>query len=340
MWSRVASAFFIVDFEVASFSPTFDMHLQALGPSGAPMSFTLSIASMSLALTHAVGQVLALLQALSSCDALRAPRGSPWRELPPVAALLDIATRAALSGASTTSLGCQDWKEAVCCYFDELMTAYRPSAKDIASLVVVSEPLPRIFCLSVASQFLLGAMFLRAQEYYECPSDDIRLHRFTLEDYKAWCRSCGGFRYYMTWPGFNVPSWVVQDMRGGLLGELEQQEQALLSLLPEDASEPFYIIGTMHDDTSTLRHELAHGLFATCQAYCDEVTGILSRLEPNETCHLQQQLLHRGYPNVPKIIADEMQAYFSEGETLGSCRADLQVAVSECFDKHVSLLSS
>lgn len=43
--------------------------------------------------------------------------------------------------------------------------------------------------------------------------------------YKAWYmqKSTKGFDYYLQWPGFNVPSWVLDDARAGKLGPLRPQ---------------------------------------------------------------------------------------------------------------------
>ena len=105
---------------------------------------------------------------------------------------------------------------------------------------------------------LLAAMFVRAQEYYECPSQHIRRHPFSLEDYKAWVRETEpgvGFTYYSKWPGFNVPGWVLEALRSKEIGELRVEEKALLALAPAGTK---YVIGVCGEDQHTsLQHELA-----------------------------------------------------------------------------------
>ena len=88
--------------------------------------------------------------------------------------------------------------EFVCEYHDLLMGLHQLGGDELASACVTARPvLPGVICVTAKSQVsdarvdssaagchligafvqvLLASMFLRVQEYYECPDDDIRRH--------------------------------------------------------------------------------------------------------------------------------------------------------------------
>jgi len=216
-------------------------------------------------------------------------------------------------------------QEFVCSYFDLLCEMMRPTQSDFMGLISVKEALPHVYCVDVESRVVLASCFVRIQEYYECPDASIRRSRFTLDEFKRWYRehsrkdaaSPVGFNFYLAWPGFNVPSWVLDDVRAGLLGPLRPQEEALLALVPQEDG-PHYVIGVCEGSTETLQHELAHGLYATCPSYCQRVQASVTSLPQGCRDALRLRLLSSGYADDEGILTDEMQAYMVAGGTLAS----------------------
>jgi len=245
----------------------------------------------------------------------------PLHSVPPAAALGQVVAAAQVYRARLvlpdTFVSPQ---ELVCCYFDAMCDADAVSATDFQAHMSVNEILPSVYRVHAESRMVLGSTFLRFQEYYECPSNRFRHSCFTFQEYKDWYRGSardlgGGFNYYLIWPGFNIPSWVVRDMRQGHIGKpLRPQEQALLALLPDD--QDFYVIGTCEKDTSTLHHEMAHGLFTTNAEYRAAVKAALARLPQRRYNACRRVLLGMGYVDDPVILEDEMQAYMVEGNCL------------------------
>lgn len=264
--------------------------------------------------------------------------------VPPIDALLKVFGVATVHGAEIElPPALADPQEAACVFYDLLCSWHCPGPGDFAALVKVVEVLPSVYCLHVESRIVLANMFLRVQEYYECPDPKFRHACFTLEEYQAWYKTTsevgkgGGFDYYLRWPGFNVPSWVLEDLRAGALGPLRPPEQALLALLPpaRDAK-PYYVIGTCEHDVNTLHHEMAHGLYATNGDYKEKVQTALAELPSEVHTMLKQRLLDMGYPDDPAIILDEMQAYMAEGgEMCGGGAAAIRGEVQAIFSTFI-----
>lgn len=241
--------------------------------------------------------------------------------------------------------GIASLEELVCEYWD-WVTAVCPDWLGELSAGITVEPAlsTGAVCIRCQSQVLLAAMFVRAQEYYECPADSIRRKvPFSLERYKAWCREVEperGFCYYTRWPGFNLPGWVIDRLRAGELGPVRREEECLLKLLPPATT---YVIAICaQEEKDSLQHELAHSLYATSPEYKTEVDSVLASLGPREWDRLGACLSQMGYATQePHILWDEAQAYMIEGNPLGlgTARAPLvRRRLVQVFDKWLDAL--
>lgn len=107
--------------------------------------------------------------------------------------------------------------------------------------------------------------------------------------YKSWYRDthAGGFDYYLEWPGFNLPVWVLK----AFSSKLRPQEEALLYLVPKSAG---YVIGSCEKDVKTLQHELAHGLYATNASYQRQAQQCLTELPKGRVDASRRVLLKLG----------------------------------------------
>lgn len=284
-----------------------------------------------------------LVQRLEAAAAAEQVAGAPGVDrVAPMAVLLEIFGVAQLEGiCPELPPDVANGKDALCSCFDRLCAWHRPRASDFAPLLEVSEILPSIFLVHAASRVTLASTFLRLQEYYESPAKQFRHSFFTLEEYQEWYREtkqdgdCGGFDYYLKWPGFNVPSWVVDAFRHGAGGPLRAQEEALLSCLPPLEGARYYVIGSCEKDLPTLHHEMAHGLYATNTAYNAEVRTCMAKLAVPCVETMRAKLLDLGYVDDADIIADEMHAYMVDGSGLGGGpgAADVQSELQGNFSK-------
>ena len=231
----------------------------------------------------------------------------------------------------------------MCNFFDTMCRQLEPAAADFQRLLSVTEVLPSVYSVHTDSRLVLGSTFLRFQEYYESPDPKIRHCPFQYDEFKESFRNSRrdrgqGFNYYLIWPGFNIPSWVVHDLRSGKVGlPLRPQEEALLSALPSVDGD-FYVIGTCEKDVLTLHHEMAHGLYTTNPDYRAAAAACVAQLPKPRYDASRRVLLGMGYVDDPVILVDEMQAYMVEGNCLYEvdepecpAAADVQQRISNLF---------
>jgi hypothetical protein len=182
-----------------------------------------------------------------------------------------------------------------------------PAGSPLAA-VQVSEVAPRVFNLHFPTQYLMASTFLRFQEFYESPK--FRGRTFTLEEFMDWYAAThpdGRFSYYEDWGGFNIPSSVLDRFYAGDFDPLSEKEKALLALF--SGGRDFYLIGTSGagGDPETLRHEIAHGLYATNPAYRAEVQELLKTVDLGPVDRMLEKL---GYDE--SVWLDEAHAYLGD----------------------------
>jgi hypothetical protein len=123
------------------------------------------------------------------------------------------------------------------------------------------------------SQEELGLTFMRFQEHYESTNPEFRGKIFTQGQLKRWySETYGSNSYHNHWVGFNFPSKVLIPFKEGLFDPLTSEEQSLVDLF-KYRNDNFYIIGAQN--SATLRHELAHALYASSTKYCEEINKFL-----------------------------------------------------------------
>ena len=164
----------------------------------------------------------------------------------------------------------------------------------------------KIFLLVFKNQKEMASTFLRFQEYYESP--EFRRKVFTLKEDKKWYSSVrGSFSYYTDWNGFNIPSYVLKPFVKGKFDPLSKKEGAVLELFSKKRGK-FYVIGVhkrSKGTLSTLKHEIAHGLFYTDNGYNKEVVKLLSGFDLSK---LKKELGSLGGYH-DGVLDDEAHAY-------------------------------
>eukprot|EP00927_Polykrikos_kofoidii_P071135 TRINITY_DN67460_c0_g1_i1.p1 TRINITY_DN67460_c0_g1~~TRINITY_DN67460_c0_g1_i1.p1 ORF type:complete len:395 (-),score=60.10 TRINITY_DN67460_c0_g1_i1:168-1352(-) len=241
-------------------------------------------------------------------------------DLPPITALLQILGLAEWRRANISVVGGPKTPaEAVCIFYDELcIEETLPEA--YATLIHTSEVLPRVYRLHAHHRIVIASMFFRLQEFYESPVSSIRGKMFSVIEYmeRGIRTDSDAFEYYLRWPGFNLPSRIIEAARGGGLGRLMPREEALLASIDRakgDFQGEYYVIGTC-ENAGALMHEMAHGLYALNPGYRQEVQDLLDLVSEEDTAAMRQKLLDMGYCDDEEILQDEMQAYMAGGEDL------------------------
>lgn len=163
--------------------------------------------------------------------------------------------------------------------------------------------------VSADSQEELALTFMRFQEFYESPNPNFKNKIFTVGQLRNWySETYGANTYHRDWTGFNFPSYVLQPFKNGLFDPLTTEEYNLLNLF-QYRQDSFYIIGAQ--DQSTLRHELAHALYANDHKYKKAVDSLINRFSTNLS-KSKQYILSKGY--CKSVINDELQAYITDNE--------------------------
>jgi hypothetical protein len=180
----------------------------------------------------------------------------------------------------------------------------------------IKEIRKNVLMVEADTQYEIASMFLRIQEFYESPFDNIYRKVFTLEEYMdTYARENGAFTYYMDWAGFNVPGNIVQDFYQKFHYMLSAKEQLLWDLirntLETDNSQNFYLIGVCKTIQRALNHELAHAYWYLEPNYRNSGNNILSDMHAHTSLYSKalDTLKRKGYR--VDMIDDEIQAYLA-----------------------------
>ena len=187
----------------------------------------------------------------------------------------------------------------------------------------------QIYLIEADTQYELCMTFIRLQEYYESPFEDIRGKNFTLEDYMdRYAKENGNFTYCEDWNGFNVPGEVVRKffstkhtefMRNGA----SWKEKWLFTQLIDNNilrnEEEFYLLGTHKEEKEedVLAHEYAHAFYHLDEKYRQAQNEWLDCLPEKQKKQIRKALKEEGYDK--SVYWDEAQAYIST-----SHRSDLE----------------
>ncbi len=91
---------------------------------------------------------------------------------------------------------------------------------------------PQILHVDTGTMYEIGSLFIRMQEFYECPDERFRGKYFTLDEYMDWYAGRhpqGKFSYFEDWAGFNIPGsslikfWNVFTEKEGILRPKEAE---------------------------------------------------------------------------------------------------------------------
>jgi hypothetical protein len=186
--------------------------------------------------------------------------------------------------------------------------------------------------VSADSQAELGLTFMRFQEYYESANPKFRNNIFTLGQLRHWySETYGANDYHTTWIGFNLPSKVLIPFKNGLFDPLTSEENVLLDLF-KYRQDDFYIIGAQN--SSTLRHELSHALYASSKEYRQEINLFISK-NKNKMTKVNKMLLNKGY--CKEVLNDEIQAYITDNddtEIINNTCATIISGINKIYNKY------
>jgi hypothetical protein len=186
--------------------------------------------------------------------------------------------------------------------------------------------------ISADSQKELGETFIRFQEYYESPNPEFKNKIFTLGSIKNWYSiQYGGDVYADTWVGFNFPSSVLLPFKQGLFDPLTPQEKNLLDII-NYRDDNYYIIGAQN--SSTLRHELAHAMYGYNIKYKNEIDNLI-KTNQIKFKKIKKYILNKGYDI--SVINDEIQAYVTDNDDafiMNNLDSKMIVDINKIYNKY------
>lgn len=184
---------------------------------------------------------------------------------------------------------------------------------------------PQIFAASIKDNYQRTMLFCRYQEYYESPYVEIRGKFFTWEKYMSvyrnrWKKTL--FTYPEDWSGFNIPSNIVEKAMNTFSKDKGPYDEIMSDIwyhcenYPLKYNKPrtkWYLIGADSFKSSTMNHEIAHGLYYTSKQYKINCDNLISNIKPTHYDKLRKKIIKMGYIDDKKIIDDEIQAFMSTG---------------------------
>lgn len=184
---------------------------------------------------------------------------------------------------------------------------------------------PQIFAASIKDNYQRTMLFCRYQEFYESPYEEIRGKFFTWEKYMSvyrnrWKKNL--FTYPEDWSGFNIPSNIVEKAMNTFSKDKGPYDEIMSDIwyhcenYPLRYNKPrtkWYLIGADSFKSSTMNHEIAHGLYYTSKQYKINCDNLISNIKPVHYDKLRKKIIKMGYIDDKKIIDDEIQAFMSTG---------------------------
>jgi hypothetical protein len=181
--------------------------------------------------------------------------------------------------------------------------------------ITVEEVEPKVFMVFMRNTTILGRTFMRFQEHYESPYQDIRNKIFTRDYFKRIYkkrREAKKFTYCSDWAGYNIPSYILKPFMDGKFNPLIECEKKLVNFF-KNIKGKFYVIGSTPKDHGTIRHEISHGLWYTNKKYKEAQRFAIKSLSQKSRKKIDNYLKSYGYCD--EVLEDETVAFLVTNST-------------------------
>lgn len=176
---------------------------------------------------------------------------------------------------------------------------------------------PKVYLIENKSEYDLGMLFCRAQEFYENSSPLFRGKQFSLFHFMEWYSKTysetGSFTYPSDFSGFNIPGHAIFECYALNIDHTPYDKllfKIVMDLASYQGNSNFYLIGIKAGDQPTCKHEKAHAYFYTDLDYKYQMSELVKSL-PNKK-QLFSVLTH-DYLYHRSVCVDETQAYMATG---------------------------
>lgn len=184
---------------------------------------------------------------------------------------------------------------------------------------IVKEIYPNIFAVIVKDDYDRAMLFSCYQEFYESPFPEIRGKFFRLETLMRLYikkNKKDYFTYHTDWAGYNIPSHVIKARfdNTDIQNDYDWIMRDIVNYCERERNgEPFYLLGVDTFKSSTMDHEIAHGLYYTNYEYKTECQRLIGNITKTDYKFIKSKLKELGYVDDKRIIDDEIQAFMSTG---------------------------
>ena len=198
---------------------------------------------------------------------------------------------------------------------------------------------PQIVHCRSSSQYFLASTFMRVQEFYESPFENIRGKAFTVFEYMdTEARANGKFDYFTKWGGFNLPDFALKNFlkKQKVLYFDKEALKFLYIRLLVNWKKPFYVIGTFKD--KDINHELAHAFYYLSKEYRHQMDRLTEKMPQKTFRLLCEWFEENGYPK--EVFWDELQAYLcTENELFPFVDSKIKEAYKNSFEIMKSVIN-
>lgn len=181
----------------------------------------------------------------------------------------------------------------------------------------ITNPIPGVLLVKEDTQYEIASLFMRLQEFYESPMEEIKNSYFTIEQFMdAYAKKYGNFTYTEDWTGFNVPGDKVDEFFRVFSPDLTIKEARLFGRLKltldrfTQKGEKFYLVGIYR--LKDAAHEIAHALWYLDPYYRSDMKKVISNVSYSLYSQLTSLLLKWGYCD--DVVEDEVQAYLATSD--------------------------
>jgi len=184
---------------------------------------------------------------------------------------------------------------------------------------------PRIYAVIIPDRYERGMLFSRYQEYYESAIKSIKGKYVSFVNFMNTYRKENkheSFIYPEDWAGYNIPSESL-DISINLFYKENEYDVIMNDIYFHCAIDAqnknngtrckWYLISAESEESSLMKHEIAHGLYYTNKEYYNSCQELLNDMKPSVYESIKKKLIKMQYGDDKVIIPDEIQAYLSTG---------------------------
>jgi hypothetical protein len=177
----------------------------------------------------------------------------------------------------------------------------------------------------IPDRYERGMLFSRYQEYYESAIKSIKGKYVSFVNFMNTYRKENkheSFIYPEDWAGYNIPSESL-DISINLFYKENEYDVIMNDIYFHCAIDAqnknngtrckWYLISAESEESSLMKHEIAHGLYYTNKEYYNSCQELLNDMKPSVYESIKKKLIKMQYGDDKVIIPDEIQAYLSTG---------------------------